>query len=326
MRAWSPLRGYTARLVVASLLIGARAHPQNTTAALMYDEGRKAMRVADYERACSAFQESLRLESNPGAVYSLAECEDRRGRLATSSALYAEYVRRVALMEPEQAARHETFRASSVARLEALRPLVPSVLLRVPDGGPFEVRLDELRLSEALRASSVPLDPGTHTWTLRSSGGESRDQFVIREGEHLEIETRAPVASPPVVSSSPVVLPPPSASAPVARSSWPTTTLVAGGIGLTATAVGLVAAGVAVGYRVKLGNDCPGRVCQGDQADSLRTARHAASVSTVSLAIGAVGLVTASVAWWLGRPGPSTASASVAVSPSGAQVFWQRAW
>lgn len=282
------------------------------------------MRAGELERACAAFAESLRLESNPGALYSLADCEDQRGRLATATAHYAEYVRWVAAMPPTSAARHESFRDLAARRLDALRPQVPTVRFHLADAPPRELKLDDLRLTASLRDLALPVDPGAHTWILTTPDGETRGQFEIKAGEHLDLSPSLPAA--PSSSASPP-LPLASASAPplVAtppRSSWPTGALVAGGVGATGVAVGLVAGGVAIAYRLRLDEVCRDRQCP-PASPTLAHARTAATVSSVGWAVGAAGLLTASVWWWLGRPAPGVA---LGVGPQHATIVWQHPW
>src|SRR5688572_10698415 len=49
----------------------------------LFDKGLADMKAGNYESGCPALEESFRQDPQPGALFTLATCESRRGRLAT---------------------------------------------------------------------------------------------------------------------------------------------------------------------------------------------------------------------------------------------------
>src|SRR5690606_32565981 len=57
----------------------------NTSAAeVLFQAGRAAMRRHAYDEACLKFKESNQIDQAPGTVMNLANCEEKRGNVATA--------------------------------------------------------------------------------------------------------------------------------------------------------------------------------------------------------------------------------------------------
>ena len=54
----------------------------------LFAEGRRAAQAGDYDRACASFAASLALDRAAGTLLNLADCEERRGRLAEAQRLF----------------------------------------------------------------------------------------------------------------------------------------------------------------------------------------------------------------------------------------------
>src|SRR5687768_5789067 len=82
-------------LAVAALVIGAlspsAAWARDPAAAeALYRAGRDAAKKGDWEKACAQFAESQRLDPAPGTLLNLADCEERRGLIASAWTHYTE--------------------------------------------------------------------------------------------------------------------------------------------------------------------------------------------------------------------------------------------
>src|SRR5262245_36397156 len=71
----------------------------------LYERGLADMKDGRYETGCPALAESYRMEPKPGALFTLATCESRWGRLATAVAHYDEYLRLFARLSPQEQAK-----------------------------------------------------------------------------------------------------------------------------------------------------------------------------------------------------------------------------
>src|SRR5262245_38544408 len=57
-----------------------------------FDRGLALMKEGRFDEGCPAIAESQRLDPRPGTLFTLSECEARRGRIATAVAHYKEFV------------------------------------------------------------------------------------------------------------------------------------------------------------------------------------------------------------------------------------------
>src|SRR5262245_31877335 len=59
-----------------------------SAAEALFEEGRSALAAGDLDLACARFRESNRLDPAVGTVLNLADCEEKRGKLATAWTLF----------------------------------------------------------------------------------------------------------------------------------------------------------------------------------------------------------------------------------------------
>ncbi|WP_438008783.1 hypothetical protein WME89_08860 [Sorangium sp. So ce321] len=111
MRVYSP--GYLLSGLL-SVAIAAPASAQTDAVAMaesLFVRGRADMLAGRYETGCPALAESHRLDPRPGRLFTLPECEARRGRIATAVARYNDYLALYSRMsEAEQIKQHERYR------------------------------------------------------------------------------------------------------------------------------------------------------------------------------------------------------------------------
>ena len=86
--------------LVLGVLLGApqRSFAQKhepPVAEALFREGKAAMASGDYERACAKFRASEDIESAPGTLFNLAECEEKRGRIATAWTTFGQVLQRL---------------------------------------------------------------------------------------------------------------------------------------------------------------------------------------------------------------------------------------
>ena len=158
--------GWSALVALAMLAVAPCAQAQSETAAAvaLFDEGRAALQRGEFDLACAKFKESNRLDPAIGTAFNLANCEERRGRLATAWVLFRQVVARMKPDDPRLAVATE--------RVKALENRVPRVTFVADDHTPRDtrVKVDELELGSASFGSAIPLDPGEHHAVVRSPG------------------------------------------------------------------------------------------------------------------------------------------------------------
>ena len=89
--SFSSVRKSTASLAALTMLLIA-APAAADAAQEIFDKGVADCDVGRDEAACSAFLKSYRLEKRPVALFRLAECEEKAGRVATAALHYDEYL------------------------------------------------------------------------------------------------------------------------------------------------------------------------------------------------------------------------------------------
>src|SRR5690349_1860666 len=70
----------------------------------LFNQGLEAMRARRFEEGCPKLEQSYQLKPRPGTLFTLAECEAQRGRIATAVRRYEEYLKAFESMSPEEQA------------------------------------------------------------------------------------------------------------------------------------------------------------------------------------------------------------------------------
>lgn len=274
------------------LLLGATeasAQTSSTVAAVgLFDEGRAAVERGNFDTACAKFRESNRLDPAIGTAFNLANCEEKRGRLATAWVLFKQVAGRMKPEDPRLPVAQE--------RVASLGERVPRVVLQAGShvDASVRVRLDDVELDSASFGSALPLDPGLHELMIRERGKAARPiRFTLAIGEtrSLPLESTA--------SSENARAPSPSPSAPrterddgrvlgLSRSNATCVAAVIGGAGLL---VGAVAGIVGLGAQGTGNAECSSSTqsCSQKGYDANQRAKTMAVVSSVGFVVGILG-------------------------------------
>jgi hypothetical protein len=285
---------------------------------VLFDEARALLAAGKVGEACRKLEESRRLDPVPGTILNLASCHEREGLTASAMAGFRE-ARRMAERD------HRDDRvAFAEEHMKALEPHLSMLVIVVgPDADRPELSVtrDGIALGRAAWGTRIPVDPGAHVIEA-SAPGKARRRIEVRVGPDGDVQTatlpaledEAPPPPPPAVVTPPpatVMLPPPPPpeSPPPARglSSRRVWALTSAGVGVLG-----VGAGTVLGIRaISLHNDpnAPGNTSLNNQA------KFAADASTVTFAVGLVGLGLGAFLW-LGDSSVTVSAgvASVAVS------------
>jgi hypothetical protein len=267
-------------LLVAALVAvspGALAQGRDaTTAEVLFDEGREAVKAGDYPRACAKFRESNRLDPAPGTVLNLADCEERLGRVATAWTLYREVTQRV----PASDERH----GIALARAKALAPKLPKLTVALALGSPVGTRVlrDGVELGAAALETALPVDPGAHTIVVEAPGRQkSSRQVSLSEAQSERV----------VVSAGPKAPGAPGADRPKASSSKRTWGWVLTGVGAAGLSVGTVTGLMVLGEKRRVDDNCdPDKRCNQTGMDAVDSGRTLGTVSGASFIVGGLAL------------------------------------
>lgn len=137
------------------------------TAESLFHEARALLERGEHERACRAFEASLRLERAVGTLLNLARCYELTGRIATAWSTFAE--------AEGEAQRAQQDKRAALARQhkQRLAPRVPRVVISMVGGSSgVEVQLDGKPLGPGALGLPLAIDPGRHAVRVEKVGYE----------------------------------------------------------------------------------------------------------------------------------------------------------
>jgi hypothetical protein len=304
-------RPLAAALLLGLLASAAPARADSDPAETLFQQGIKEMAAGRYETACPPIEQSYRIDPRLGALFALAECESKRGRIATAVARYEEYLAAHAGLSPDKKAKQADRALVARRQVDVLRPDLPKLTLVLPREAPRDtvVRCDGAPVSDAALGAPIPLDPGEHVITTAAHGGalsEVRLKLARGQQMRLVLTVMAAPAAPALaaVPSEGAVAPPPATVAPAdahPSSGRRVGAYVAGGVGLVGLTLGGVLGGLALSRKSTVDANCaptadPGTLgCHGDGYQASRELQQFGLWSTVGFAVGAAGGVLAVV-------------------------------
>lgn len=230
----------------------------------LFVEGRAALDAGRLDEACAKLESSQRLEPAAGTLLNLADCEERRGRVATA---WEGWRHALDLLPP-----NDDRRPLAEQRAKALEKRLPRIGVKIEPGA--RVLRDGTELPSASLETPLPVDPGPHEITVVRGERRESHKVLVAEGESRIMVFDLGVA------------PGPSPTAPAPRI-WP---LVTGGGALVALTLGTAAGLAAAGRNGTMDDHCTSdRVCDPVGLDAGRDGKTYATVSTVSfVAAGAL--------------------------------------
>jgi hypothetical protein len=248
----------------------------------LFDKGLTAMEAGRYAEACSLLEESYRLDPLPGALFTLAECHAKAGKVASAVARYKDSLRLFSHLPPEQQKTQHGREEFASSRMKELSPLMPELTLVLPATAPAGVRIwrDGAELSAASLGVALPLDPGDHIVSVEVPGEARAEQRVtLAPGEKKRIELTVGHAS--------------------SSGRW-VGGFVAGGFGVGGVVVGAVLGGLALGKKGMIDAHCRdidgGRArCDAQGLNASASGKDLALWSTVSFGVGLAGLAASAV-------------------------------
>ncbi len=194
----------SALAVPAAILLASPARAADPQA--LFDKGVADMQAGRFDTGCLAIEESYRIDPRPGTLFTLAECETKRGRIATALRHYDDYLAAYGALSPDKRRKQGDREKICRAQREALSSTVPELTLALPANAPpgTVVMRDGVVVDKVDLGVPIRVDPGDHVIVTRAPGRPASTERVrLAVGERrgialvvLEPAPVVPVAAP----------------------------------------------------------------------------------------------------------------------------------
>ncbi len=290
---------------------GLAADPQKDGAKKL-EEGLRAQKAGQHDKAREALDAAFRIERKPDTALALARSEMQLGKARDAAEHLAFFLREGQAAKPEDRQAAEKMFAEAKAK-------VGSVIVNVDIAG-AEVRVDGTTIGTSPLSGAVFVEPGARTLEARKEGApEVKKELAVAAGTESTVDLMLTPPPPPPAKPLP---PPPPPPAPARNK-----TLILAGAGV-AGGLALVGIGTAIGsavvdagsYDTWESNRCNSATpsCTSEFDDAQKTSTALGTVAIVTL-IGA-GVVGAGTAVYAFTGKKSQPSASFHVTPGGVVV------
>lgn len=287
-------------LSVASLSFPVMAQDVAAAKAL-FQQGLNDMEANRYEAACPAIEASFKMDPRLGTLFTLAECESFRGRIATAVARYDEYLSLFVRLPPDQQANQGERPKIAEGKRTALRSKVPYLTLSLPPGTTpgTMVKRDGVTVSEAALNVSLPIDPGEHEIITESpTRGIAKQRIKIDIGEKKTVLVSLPRELPEKSASSAAPVPVEggdSSRSEGSRRRMRAAAFAAGGVGILATAVGGITGALALSKQSTINAHCmdidaKNALCDHEGKAAADSAQALGLASTIGFGVGLAGI------------------------------------
>jgi hypothetical protein len=279
------------------------------------------MQAGDYQGACAKLEESYRLDPATGALYALALCHERLGKLATA---WVEFMDAAARAKAE---RYKEREESARQHAEALAPRLSTLMLNVvPQTAELPglmIFRNGVALGRAAWGTAIPVDPGRHVLRAEAPGRTAWKAEVVIEGDARRQIVHVPelALAPKPARVEPLRAKTPRL-APRGASLMPLQIAAVGvaGAGLSSLVFAGVAAIRALDLNASSDENCQDNRCNSAGLNDRSAAREAANFATAGAIVGGALVGIGTAVFVLGRPSQSStpeSSFSVSVSPLG---------
>lgn len=285
------------------------------TAKELFDKGVAALEAKNYDEACPAIEESLKLDPYPGTLFTLAECEALRGRAAAAFKRYGEYLELYASMPRDKQLKQGNREKHAKTKRSELEKVVARATLALPEDAPAGtvVTRDGVPLADGEIGSPILLDPGEHVFSTQAPGGPATEQRVTLE----KAEERTITLEVQTATAAKVIGPakPPSSGTSGRR----VAAFVTGGAGVAGIGLGAVMGGLMLAQMDAIQAGCTDSgtgvaYCDEQGAQAGNDAKLFGAVATAGFAAG-LALVGVGVVLFATEPRRNEAKAAHSAGP-----------
>lgn len=294
---------------LACILSPEAGSAQDSAAAeALFQKGLSEMDQGHFGVACPAIAESYRLDSRPGTLFTLAECESQAGGVASASTHYNDYLQLFARMPDEQKSRQAGRERVAREQITVLAPQIPHLILFLPSSAPLgtQVYRNDIPLSAPSLGIPLPVDPGPHRIVVQAPNRPASTVVLnISAGETRKYALAVAPAPAPAASAT---APRPVVAAVALAPGLPdrTPTYILGALGLEGLAVGTVTGLLAWQKKSTINRECQDHYCSAEGKSAADSAHTLGLISTSSFAIGAASLIGAALLWERGKEQPKS--------------------
>jgi hypothetical protein len=163
----------------------------------LFREGLASMNALDLEAACPKLDRSYHIDPRPGTLYTLAECEARRGRLVTAVAHFKQFVTLVDSSPAWKQRQYQARKEKAEKRRAEIEPSIPTLTLTLEPDAPWTtvVKLDGAAIELSALGRARGLNLGPHAITVQAPGGklvELRVDLAKEEKKQLTLSAGLP--------------------------------------------------------------------------------------------------------------------------------------
>jgi hypothetical protein len=245
----------------------------------LFKRGKKLLSEKKYAEACTAFEQSDKLDSGIGAKLNVARCYQEWGKLATAWRWYSDAEKMATDIKDDRAGKIR-------ALIDELDPTVPRLTLSLPADAVTDhvvVKLDGVELAATALTGEHRVDPGPHRIDIIVDGAQRTRTVPVERGGKADVVLDVPVRTR--------LKPEARRLTPVEESHRQRQLIglgVAGGGVVALGIAGIVTLRARGDYQHALSAHCSGApdMCDDIGQAGARSARHRANISTVVSVVG----------------------------------------
>lgn len=321
-----------AAAVVAALSLASASAPRiaradssaedMATARKLFNQGKELRDKGDLKGALEKFKQAHALGTTPITGYELGKTHLQLGQLVEAREAFLSVARlEVAKDESKNSAKARAESEKLADDLKARIPTVHVVLDGLAAGATPTVSIDGVALPATAVNVPYAVNPGKHDIlvTVQGAEGDAKGNVEVKEGEAKDVTVDVSALKPvqkPVVTTTTTTLPPPP---PPEKKSVSPLVFIGFGVG----AAGLIAGGVtglmSMSKASTVKDQCDGNTCPRTVQSDLDSGKTLGTISTISFAVGAAGIVVGVIGLAMGgsssKSDSGDKSAKVHVTP-----------
>jgi serine/threonine-protein kinase len=331
----------SAGVLAGSLLLApSPAAAQSVEAEALWQDAKRLMKEGKTAEACVKFEASDRLDSTPGSLLVVGDCNEKLNKLATA---WSFFLKSASMAKSLGDGKRQ---AEAKKRADALAPRLSYLTISVPESSKVDglvILKNGAPVDALVWNTGVPVDAGTYEITGQAPGHEpwSTKVTIDQEAQKASVEVPRFKQIEDLIQDTPPGggdTPPGGGDTPPGGGALPDgptgptddsrpgggtfTTMRKASIGAAAVGVAGLAAGVVFGLKSKdlqsqADELCPEAACADPDAIALNDdAQSAAMKANLGLVVGGVAVAGAVALWILGAPDDPGEVGPVAVSPA----------